>query len=77
MNMNEKETPNQTLRPIAHVKRGVDGSWIEHALADHLRCVGNIAGNFASDFGAADWAKLAGYWHDLGEISPQFSKLHS
>ena len=70
--MNEIEMPAQALRPIAHVKRGVDDSWIEHALADHLRCVGNIAGNLASDFGAADWAKLAGYWHDLGKYRPSF-----
>lgn len=72
MNMDELKTLNQAPRPIAHVKRGVDGGWIEHALDDHLRCVGNMAGDFAKDFGAADWAQLAGFWHDLGKYRPGF-----
>jgi len=72
MNMDETEPPEHVTRPIAHVKRGVDGVWLEHALDDHLRCVGNMASGFARDFGAADWARLAGYWHDLGKYRPGF-----
>ncbi|MFN3715246.1 MAG: CRISPR-associated endonuclease Cas3'', partial [Thiobacillus sp.] len=40
-------------------------------MADHLRCVGQLAADFAKDFGA-DWARLAGRWHDLGKYRPRF-----
>ena len=60
------------IRFIAHVKATPDGSWVEHALDDHLRCVGDIAAGFAQAFGASDWAKAAGYWHDLGKYRAKF-----
>jgi len=65
------ETPIE-LRPIAHVKRGADGEWVEHALSDHSFGVGNLASTFASAFGASDWARLSGNWHDLGKYRPKF-----
>lgn len=41
-------------------------------LADHLDQVAFWAATFADAFGAADWARLAGLWHDLGKYSPKF-----
>lgn len=60
-------------RPIAHAAKGADGSWREpHDLAEHLRCVATWAGEHASCFASADWAYLAGLWHDLGKYRPRF-----
>jgi CRISPR-associated endonuclease/helicase Cas3 len=42
-----------------------------HPLADHLREVGRLAALHAEHFGA-DWAQLAGLWHDLGKYRPGF-----
>ena len=38
----------------------------------HLDAVAARAADLASDFGAADWARLAGLWHDLGKYSQEF-----
>jgi len=35
-------------------------------LEEHLKNVADLAKHFAEDFGAGDWAYLAGPWHDLG-----------
>ena len=32
----------------------------------------DLAGEFASTFGHADWGRLAGLWHDLGKYSSAF-----
>lgn len=60
------------FRYIAHVRQGEDGAFTIHELEEHLREVGNLAGEFASTFGAADWGRLAGLWHDLGKYSAAF-----
>ncbi|MDF0667212.1 MAG: CRISPR-associated helicase Cas3' [Nitrospira sp.] len=57
---------------LAHVRRNDDGSFAIHHLEDHLRAVGDLAGEFASSFGHADWGRLAGIWHDLGKYSAAF-----
>lgn len=59
-------------RYLAHVGQGEDGSFVIHDLEEHLRAVGDLAGEFASTFGHADWGQLAGLWHDLGKYSPVF-----
>lgn len=59
---------------IAHVKQMPDGAWVEHALEDHLRKVGNLAEKFAAAFLGGDWARAAGYWHDLGKYRKKFQK---
>ncbi|WP_414040577.1 CRISPR-associated helicase Cas3' [Acidithiobacillus sp. M4-SHS-6] len=57
---------------IAHAARDANGNWREpHDLAEHLRCVGQLAADFARGFGA-DWACLAGRWHDLGKYRLRF-----
>ncbi len=38
----------------------------------HLDNVAQLAAEFASAFGAAEWARLAGLWHDLGKYSAEF-----
>ncbi len=58
--------------PIAHVRLDNSTTWHEHALYDHLDKVGNKAAEFAHVFSAADWAMLAGLWHDLGKYSHDF-----
>jgi CRISPR-associated endonuclease/helicase Cas3 len=34
----------------------------------HLEKVADLAGEFASKFGARDWGYLAGLWHDFSAI---------
>jgi len=48
---------------LAHVRQNEDGSFEIHHLEDHLRAVGDLAGEFASTFGYADWGRLAGLSH--------------
>lgn len=38
----------------------------------HLEAVAKEAAEFATAFGAAEWARLAGLWHDLGKYSREF-----
>lgn len=70
---------------FAHVRRkdskgngGADngGDWAIHGLESHLREVGKLAARLAFDIRAsdADWAGLAGIWHDLGKYSPAFQR---
>lgn len=59
-------------RYLAHVRRNDDGSFVIHDLEDHLRSVGDLAGEFAAIFGQSDWGRLAGLWHDLGKYSSAF-----
>ncbi len=64
----------KTLYPIAHAARDAAGDWRDpHDLVDHLESVGNLAADFAAHFGA-DWAQLAGRWHDLGKFRPRFQR---
>ncbi|MDD2769832.1 MAG: CRISPR-associated helicase Cas3' [Methylococcus sp.] len=61
-----------TQPPIAHCRQNENGDWHLHPLDDHLRGVGGLAGEFAAAFGAEDWGRLAGLWHDLGKFRPRF-----
>ena len=41
-------------------------------LGRHLQNVSILAGEFAGEFGAAEWARVAGLWHDIGKYSKEF-----
>ncbi len=56
--------------PIAHVAE--DGRY--HTLYEHLNDTARRSSEFAEQFGAAGWGRLAGLWHDLGKFSPDFQK---
>jgi len=43
-----------------------------HLLGEHLRHTSDLAAAFAAAFGAEDWARLAGLWHDLGKFQHEF-----
>ncbi len=60
------------LQPIAHVSQ--DGSQSPHSLNKHLSAVEQLAGQFAAEFGAEEWGRLAGRWHDLGKFSRDFQQ---
>ena len=64
--------------PAAHTARNADGSWrAPHDLAAHLRAVAGLAAQCADSYGA-EWARLAGLWHDLGKYRPGFQRyLHA
>lgn len=61
-------------KPLAHVRQDENGEWHEHLLDDHLHGVAHLAGEFATHFNSADWASLAGLWHDLGKYSNEFQQ---
>ncbi|HEY0557471.1 MAG TPA: CRISPR-associated endonuclease Cas3'' [Thermoanaerobaculia bacterium] len=41
-------------------------------LEAHLQAVAVRAADFAAAYGAEDWGRLAGLWHDLGKARPEF-----
>lgn len=45
-----------------------------HELGEHLRRVAERTADFAAEFSAAEWAYLAGLWHDLGKYSTEFQQ---
>ena len=57
---------------LAHTASNPDGSRREHELGEHLNRVSEIAAAFAEAFGATDWGRIAGLWHDLGKYRPGF-----
>jgi len=64
---------SDVFRAIAHAACNDDGTWrTPHDLAVHLKSVAALAASHAKDFDSADWATLAGLWHDLGKYRPRF-----
>lgn len=61
-------------KPLAHVRQDKNGNWHEHLLDEHLHGVAHLAGEFAKHFNSADWASMAGLWHDLGKYSTEFQR---
>ena len=62
----------QQIRPIAHAAMDSKGQWREpHDLEAHLASVASLSAQHAAGYGA-DWARLAGQWHDLGKYRPRF-----
>jgi CRISPR-associated endonuclease/helicase Cas3 len=51
----------------AHTLLGLpESDW--HPLEKHLKDSADLAKHFASGFGAAEWGRLVGMWHDLGKF---------
>ena len=68
------ETEVEHTGPIAHVRKDATGEWVTHSLHAHLHGVAQLAGDFAQDFGAREWASLAGLWHDIGKYKRAFQR---
>ena len=67
----ERNCPTErNLKPIAHVLP--EDLCVTHPLEEHLAAVSLMAGRMASEFGAGEWGRLAGIWHDLGKFSRDF-----
>lgn len=66
--------PDVPIPAIAHVRQVKDGSFVVHGLEDHLHAVAELAARHASAMGSADWAQLAGLWHDLGKYAKEFQR---
>ncbi len=63
---------NDLKKAVAHTPNSF-GQW--HLLVDHLSKVEKLAGQFGEEAGIGIAASgLAGLWHDLGKLSPQFQK---
>jgi CRISPR-associated endonuclease/helicase Cas3 len=60
------------MSALAHVRKNVDGTWECHGLESHLIGTATLAGRFGESFGSADWARIAGLWHDLGKYGQDF-----
>lgn len=55
----------------AHTRAGrPETDWQD--LRAHLEGVARLAGKAGARFGAGDWARVAGLWHDLGKYSDAF-----
>lgn len=61
------------METVAHVRLAPDGNWIAHRLDQHVDAVGRLASGFGSRFGAAEWAHLAGLWHDRSVVRDEMS----
>jgi CRISPR-associated endonuclease/helicase Cas3 len=61
-----------TFEPVAHVHP--DDAQIVHSLEQHLSAVSRLAGQMSAEFGAEEWGKQAGLWHDLGKYSSEFQQ---
>jgi CRISPR-associated endonuclease/helicase Cas3 len=70
-----KNTTNMApSESLAHVRIATDGNWKVHPLEEHLKAVGQMAGQHAGSFGGTNWAQLAGLWHDIGKYREGFQR---
>lgn len=65
-------SPLQEGIPIAHLRLDPLGQLLLHPLQEHLVATAERARQFADEFGAGDWAYIAGLWHDLGKYQSEF-----
>ena len=71
--------PSNSVEPLtrqylAHAREEADGSFAVDEVEQHSRDVAELAASFAEAFGSADWARVAGLWHDLGKYHPDFQR---
>ncbi len=69
-NSSPQHGDKHTLEPIAHILP--EDLQVTHPLEQHLFAVSQMAAKMAAEFGAEEWGKLAGLWHDLGKYSNDF-----
>ena len=63
----------QESRFFAHTLPGrPPAEW--QLLQDHLAAVAELAAHFAEKFGAGEWGRLAGWYHDAGKFSEAFQQ---
>ncbi len=67
-----KETDSPFDHHLAHALPIPGGRTRVQSLRDHLESVAQGAAGLAAPFGASEWARLAGLWHDLGKYSAEF-----
>lgn len=66
-------SPRSKQTPYAHtLPDAPPEAW--EPLEDHLRDVAALAEEFARAFGAGDWGRVAGWWHDTGKYSEAFQE---
>ncbi len=71
--MGRARTDGDGMKFYAHSLEGEPPEkW--HDLEEHLRQVAELAACFAAEFSAAEWAYLAGLWHDLGKYAAEFQQ---
>jgi CRISPR-associated endonuclease/helicase Cas3 len=70
-----KEPGNVYAELLAHIEPDTaDGAWRKQSLDEHLQGTAQLAADFARPFGGADWAFLAGLWHDIGKAQPAWQR---
>lgn len=60
------------MSDIAHIKQCDDGRWLVQTIEEHCNGTAALAKRMANAFGAGEWARLCGHWHDIGKYSPLF-----
>jgi CRISPR-associated endonuclease/helicase Cas3 len=66
------EHTDEEVQAVAHIRLDESGTPVSHLLSDHLKETAERAAAFAKHFNAADWAYLAGLWHDIGKHRAAF-----
>lgn len=61
----------ETLQAIAH-RRQTAGHSSEQPLEEHLTATAALAAEFAAEFDAREWGRVAGLLHDVGKYSKAF-----
>lgn len=61
------------MTDYAHIKSVGDG-WETQSIKEHCESTATFAEGMATTFGAGEWARLSGLWHDIGKYSPKFQQ---
>lgn len=64
---------HKTLNDFAHIRHKSD-RWETQSIKEHCEGTAALAENMARAFGAGEWARLCGLWHDIGKYSPKFQQ---
>lgn len=61
------------MTDYAHIKP-LDDGWKTQSIPSHAHGVAIMAEAMAKAFGAGEWARLCGQWHDIGKYSSEFQR---